>query len=374
MDYSKLSNEELISLLEKRDEEHKEQILTVPDTDALRDAYEMTNISIDVSDAKIDNDDYDNSRDLEYIEKSFDTYKDQASALYESLKSDYLLRFGQALRFAASNDIPNNDWVPEHWFRSGVEATISEKELLVKFLGSASTSQRDEIFNNYFTLDASGKNESSRYQIGSSVHSTTLLYSLDTVDSLFHEMDRKFKTLSFISDFVNEKEYPNKSQYDAKIKEKILYKFNSSSHGFDRGLFFENMNNDNKFNISSDDLNLKNLISTLNHQVINVRTDYGVKPENKEARIHEACAQLEKTINTGLWDNQIKNIKDSDFEIKPVLSDKDKVNTISQIYSMINNDVAKERFRSFIDGKSLDLNYDAALADAPEIRRKYRNN
>lgn len=374
MDYSKLSNEELISLLEKRDEEHKEQILTVPDTDALRDAYEMTNISIDVSDAKIDNDDYDNSRDLEYIEKSFDTYKDQASALYESLKSDYLLRFGQALRFAASNDIPNNDWGPEHWFRSGVEATISEKELLVKFLGSASTSQRDEIFNNYFTLDASGKNESSRYQIGSSVHSTTLLYSLDTVDSLFHEMDRKFKTLSFISDFVNEKEYPNKSQYDAKIKEKILYKFNSSSHGFDRGLFFENMNNDNKFNISSDDLNLKNLISTLNHQVINVRTDYGVKPENKEARIHEACAQLEKTINTGLWDNQIKNIKDSDFEIKPVLSDKDKVNTISQIYSMINNDVAKERFRSFIDGKSLDLNYDAALADAPEIRRKYRNN
>lgn len=374
MDYSKLSNEELISLLEKRDEEHKDQILTVPDTDALRDAYEMTNISIDVSDAKIDNDDYDNSRDLEYIEKSFDTYKDQASALYESLKSDYLLRFGQALRFAASNDIPNNDWGPEHWFRSGVEATISEKELLVKFLGSASTSQRDEIFNNYFTLDASGKNESSRYQIGSSVHSTTLLYSLDTVDSLFHEMDRKFKTLSFISDFVNEKEYPNKSQYDAKIKEKILYKFNSSSHGFDRGLFFENMNNDNKFNISSDDLNLKNLISTLNHQVINVRTDYGVKPENKEARIHEACAQLEKTINTGLWDNQIKNIKDSDFEIKPVLSDKDKVNTISQIYSMINNDVAKERFRSFIDGKSLDLNYDAALADAPEIRRKYRNN
>lgn len=374
MDYSKLSNEELISLLEKRDEEHKEQILTVPDTDALRDAYEMTNISIDVSDAKIDNDDYDNSRDLEYIEKSFDTYKDQASALYESLKSDYLLRFGQALRFAASNDIPNNDWGPEHWFRSGVEATISEKELLVKFLGAASTSQRDEIFNNYFTLDASGKNESSRYQIGSSVHSTTLLYSLDTVDSLFHEMDRKFKTLSFISDFVNEKEYPNKTQYDAKIKEKILYKFNSSSHGFDRGLFFENMKNDNKFNISSDDLNLKNLISTLNHQVINVRTDYGIKPENKEARIHEACAQLEKTINTGLWDNQIKNIKDSDFEIKPVLSDKDKVNTISQIYSMINNEVAKERFRSFIDGKSLDLNYDAALADAPEIKRKYRNN
>lgn len=374
MDYSKLSNEELISLLEKRDEEHKDQILTVPDTDALRDAYEMTNISIDVSDAKIDNDDYDNSRDLEYIEKSFDTYKDQASALYESLKSDYLLRFGQALRFAASNDIPNSDWGPEHWFRSGVEATISEKELLVKFLGAASISQRDEIFNNYFTLDASGKNESSRYQIGSSVYSTTLLYSLDTVDSLFHEMDRKFNTLSFISDFVNEKEYPNKSQYDAKIKEKIVYKFNSSGHGFDRGLFFENMKNDNKFNISSDDLNLKNLISTLNHQVNNLRTDYGVKPENKEARIHEACAQLEKTINTGLWDNQIKNIKDSDFETKPVIGDKDKVNTINQIYSMINNEVAKERFRSFIDGKSLDLNYDAALSDAPEIRRKYRNN
>ena len=92
---------------------------------------------------------------------------------------------------------------PEHWFRSGVEATISEKELLVKFLGAASTSQRDEIFNNYFNLDAAGKNESSRYQIGSSVYSTTLLYSLDTVDSLFHDMDRKFKALSFISDFVN---------------------------------------------------------------------------------------------------------------------------------------------------------------------------
>ena len=85
MDYSKLSNEELISLLEKRDEEHKDQILTVPDTDALRDAYEMTNISIDVSDAKIDNDDYDNSRDLEYIEKSFDTYKDVQYILQDHL-------------------------------------------------------------------------------------------------------------------------------------------------------------------------------------------------------------------------------------------------------------------------------------------------
>lgn len=373
MDYSKLSNEELISLLEKRDEEHKDQILTVPDTDALRDAYEMTNISIDVSDAKIDNDDYDNSRDLEYIEKSFDTYKDQASALYESLKSDYLLRFGQALRFAASNDIPNSDWGPEHWFRSGVEATISEKELLVKFLGSASQSQRDNLFNDYFTLDSEGQNKASRYQIGSPVHSTTLLYSLDSVIS-YMESNKAFNTLSFISDFVNEKDYPNKNEYTAKIKDKILYKFNSSSQSFDKALFFENIKNDNKFNITSEDTNLRNTISLLNHHSQVIANDYGIKPENKEARIHEACSQLEKIINTGLWDEQIKNIKDSDFETKAVIGDKDKVNNINQIYSFIINDVAKERFRSFIDGKSLDLNCEVSLEGTPEIRKKYKNN
>lgn len=373
MDYSKLSNEELISLLEKKDEEHKDEILTVPDTDALKAAYDMTNISIDVSDAKIENDDYDNSRDLEYIEKSFDTYKDQATALYESLKGDYLVRFGQALRFAASKDLPNNDWGPEYWLRGGVEATINEKELLVKFLGSASQSQRDNLFNDYFTLDAEGQNKSARYQIGSPVGSSTLLYSLDSIIS-YMESSKAFNTISFISDFVNEKEYPNKNEYNVKIKDKILYKFNSSSQSFDKALFFENMKNGNKFNITSEDTNLRNTINLLNHHSNVIANDYGIKPENKEARIHETCSQLEKIINTGLWDEQIKNIKDSDFETKAVIDDKDKVNNINQIYTLIINDVAKERFRSFIDGKNLDLNCETSLTNTSEVRKKYRNN
>ncbi|EPP7234743.1 hypothetical protein ACTOJ1_001739 [Shigella flexneri] len=373
MDYSKLSNEELISLLEKKDEEQKEEILTVPDTELLKSAYDMANISIDVSDAKIENDDYDNSSDLEYIEKRFESYADQANDLYNSLKADYLAGFSRALKFAASNDLSNNDWGPEYWLRNGVEATLNEKELLVKFLGAASPHQRDNLFNDYFTLDSEGQNKASRYQIGSPVYSTTLLYSLDSVIS-YMESSKAFNTLAFISDFVNEKEYPNKNEYNAKIKDKILYKFNSSSQSFDKGLFFENMKNGNKFNITSEDTNLRNTINLLNHHSHVIANDYGIKPENKEARIHEACSQLEKIINTGLWDEQIKNIKDSDFETKAVIGDKDKVNNINQIYSLITNDVAKERFRSFIDGKSLDLNYDAALADAPEIRRKYRNN
>ena len=105
-----------------------------------------------------------------------------------------------------------------------------------------------------------------------------------------------------------------------------------------------------------------------------IANDYGIKPENKEARIHETCSQLEKIINTGLWDEQIKNIKDSDFETKAVIDDKDKVNNINQIYSFINNDVAKQRFRSFIDGKNLDLNCETSLNNTTEIRKKYRNN
>lgn len=370
MDYSKLSNEQLIELLETRDEEDRDDILNTPNTDNLKELYDMKLISIDTSEAIIDSDDYDNRNAITNIEKSFNDYQSKTEELYESLKTEYLTKFSEALRVARSQELTNDFWSPESWFREGIDASINDKEILTKFLNSASLSQKEELFNDYFKLDSDGENKSARHILGIPVNSNTLLYSLDKLVSLSSDAEKLFDNLCFIAEFVDKNGYQNTDKYQEKIKNIIVHGFNNMNYGYNREVFYQNMKNGNKFEITAEDLNLKTMINDLNWHSGSAERNYTINDEQKEKNIIQACRPLDRALSSGLWNNQIKEVKDSDFDFSEENISKERVNTISQIYNLIDHKVAKEHFRSFIDAKSLDMNSQATLDNSQETKRK----
>lgn len=365
MDYSKLSQEELISLLESQEEDQKNQILSVPDTDNLKTAYNISSTSIDTTSVRISNDDNDNDREVDNLDGLIGSLISEVESLYSTLKEEYFSKFYDALKYSSANNIPNKEWYPEAWILEGVN-TIDPKEMLVKFLSFSSPLQREEIFNDYFKLDSDGNNKSARYQIGISVYQGTLLNSFDKILSSHIPDERKFEILSFISNFVKENNYPNANEYEKSIKEKILYNLNNTSS---HSLFNINMLNDNKFNISTEDINLKNIISKINQRCDYITNSRELPLETRIVKVRESLLQVENILKSGLWDEQIKNVKDVDFQLNYFIEPKDKINTICTIHSFISHPEAKERFRSFIDGKSLELNSSDVFDNSFEKRK-----
>lgn len=348
MDYTNLSRDELLSLLEEKDLKITEAKLQTPSTDVMVNLKTISEQTIDTEDDR--------------AERSFDAVIDSTKSVYEDLRSDYLSDFKEALRIASSNNIDHDYWSLEDWFREGRNASISQESLLVHFLAASDKAQKDYLFNDYFKLNDNGTNEPSRYHIGISVNQNTLLHSIDKIlEKSPSSLAQRVETLVYISDFVKENNYPNTQNYDESIKKTLAA----------QPMFLDiSVSNGNHFGITSEEVNLNKIIADTNRQVDYICNRSNLQGLNEEALnglVQDAIKPLNKLLSCGLWDDQIKNLKDDTF----TASKNDTglaANSINDVYNGLNNQKAKEVFREFLETKSLDLNTDIVFAQPTQRR------
>lgn len=348
MDYSNLSRDELLSLLEEKDLKITEAKLQTPSTDVMVSLKNISEQTIDTEDDK--------------AEQAFYEAINEAKSVYEDLRSNYLSDFKEALRFASANNVEHGDWSLEDWFREGRNASISQESLLVHFLAASDKAQKDYLFNDYFTLNDNGINEPSRYHIGMSVNQNTLLYSIDKIlEQSPSALPQRLETLVYISDFVKENNYPNAQNYDESIKKTLAA----------QPMFLEiSVSNGNHFGLTSEDTNLNKIIADTNTKVdyiCNRSNLQGVNEETLNGLVSDAVKPLNKLLSCGLWDDQIKNLKDDTFNAYSN-DTASKATSIGDVYNGLNNQKAKELFKEFLETKSLDLNTDIIFAQ-PSPRR-----
>lgn len=348
MDYTNLSRDELLSLLEEKDLKITEAKLQTPSTDAMVSLKAISEQTIDTEDDR--------------AERSFDAVIDSTKSVYEDLRNNYLSDFKEALKIASANNIDHGYWSVEDWFRQGSNASISQDDLLVHFLAASDKSQKDYLFNDYFKLNDNGTNEPSRYYIEISVNQNTLLYSVDKIlEKSPSSLAQRVGTLVYISDFVKENNYPNAQSYDDSIKKTLAA----------QPMFLDiSVSNGNHFGITSEDVNLNKIIADTNRQVdyiCNRSNLQGLKEEALNGLVQDAIKPLNKLLSCGLWDDQIKNLKDDTFIASKNGTDF-KASSINDVYNGLDNQKAKDLFKEFLEAKSLDLSTDIVFAQASPRR------
>jgi hypothetical protein len=123
----------------------------------------------------------------------------------------FMDRFNKALEYAASNNVKHNEWHIRNWFSDAQLAGIGNRQMMRSFLNISTKEQRQDFFDDFFTLEADGLNRRGRLIMGVPPSPNSLLQVMK--DCVNEDKAKQKENLKFIVDFVKSKGYPNVDKY-----------------------------------------------------------------------------------------------------------------------------------------------------------------
>lgn len=133
--------------------------------------------------------------------------------------SMFMDRFNKALEHAASNNLKHSEWDIRRWFSNAQIAGIGNRQMMRSFLNISTKEQRQDFFDDFFTLEADGLNRRGAPVMGLPPTPNALLQVMK--DCVSEDKAKQKENLDFIVDFVSNKGYPNVEQYKER-RESIL--------------------------------------------------------------------------------------------------------------------------------------------------------
>lgn len=283
------------------------------------------------------------------------------------LKTKYFNQFIEVLEYTQKEKIPNTTWYPEFWIAEGISSSIDATEMFQKFLDNSSLQQKQQLLETHFIHDSKKDSEFS-FQLSLNIDQNTLLKFLDDIAINLINKDKAFESICVIFDFAD-KYYDNALDYKEKIKSELVKNIND--HRFDHGVFQANMDIGNKFGITSEDMNFSYHVRKINLYTETINKGGVSSGDILDIKEHmsKIYSAIEHVVKFGFWDEEIKNINDNTFSSK--ISKNGKLNEIGSIFNAIENPSFKEKFQSFIEQRSLDINTShensAAVRKTPKL-------
>lgn len=268
------------------------------------------------------------------------------------LKTRYFKQFIEVLEYTQKEKVPNTTWYPEFWIADGISSSINATEMFQKFLDNSSLQQKQQLLETHFIHDSKKDSEFS-FQLSLNIDQNTLLKFLDDIATNLINKGKAFESMCVIFDFAD-KYYDNAFAYKEKIKLELVKNIND--HRFDHGVFQDNMDIGNKFEITSKDMDFSYHVRKINlyTEAINEGGISSGDILDMQEHMSKIYSAMEHVVKFGFWDEEIKNINDNTFSRKN--SENGKLNEIGSIFDAIKNPSFKEKFKSFIEQRALDLN------------------